>query len=106
MRAAILLGLALLATCDTQGLEPAGEARVVSQEAECLAGGGRWGEAGASGLMICYQPTRDAGQSCQASAECQGFCLARSRTCAPVTPLFGCNDVLGRSGVTSTVCIE
>ena len=106
MRAAVLLLLPLLTTCNEQGLEPAGEGKVVSQEAACVADGGTWGEAGASGLMICYRPTRDGGEACTSGSDCQGFCLARSRTCAPVRPLFGCNEVLGSSGVASTVCVE
>lgn len=89
-----------------EALPPAGESKVSAQEASCVADGGRWGEAGSSGLMICYQPTKDANQSCTRDADCTGFCLARSRTCAPFTPLYGCNEVLGASGTASTVCVQ
>ena len=74
-------------------------------EAACLADDGAWIVRG-PGRMICERQTRDAGKSCQVSSDCETLCLARSRTCAPVTPLLGCNDVLGRDGAVSTLCVE
>jgi hypothetical protein len=34
------------------------------------------------------------------------MCLARSGTCAPIMPLFGCNEVLDKQGRRVTLCIE
>lgn len=105
--AALFLAAMTLSACLEAGESaPAGESRVAAQEAACLADGGRWDTAGASQLMICYRPTRDAGEACTRASDCQGYCLARSRTCAPVTPLYGCNDVFGVTGMPSTVCLE
>lgn len=75
-------------------------------EAACIASGGTWRSGGLSGLQTCFRETRDGGRSCAAAGDCEGLCLARSRTCAPVTPLFGCNDVLGVDGARSTLCVD
>lgn len=74
-------------------------------EATCLAEGGEWISRGPA-RMFCERQTRDGGASCQTSSDCETVCLARSRTCAPVTPLLGCHQVLGRSGSVSTLCTE
>ncbi len=63
-------------------------------EAACVADGGRWGAGARAGTMVCYRETRDGGKMCKASGDCAGQCLARSQTCAPVTPLLGCHEVL------------
>ena len=72
----------------------------------CEAGGGIWSEAGKKGVKTCVQRTRDAGKSCKREGDCEGYCLARSRSCAPVTPLFGCNDILQADGGQVTLCID
>lgn len=72
----------------------------------CEAGGGLWSEAGKKGVKTCVQRTRDAGKSCKREGDCEGYCLARSRSCAPVTPLFGCNDILQADGGQVTLCID
>lgn len=60
----------------------------------------------AAGLFICARQTRDANRPCDAAQDCQGACLARSRTCAPFTPLLGCHEVITSGGSVSTVCVE
>lgn len=72
----------------------------------CEAKGGKWGKAGATVAMTCFQPTRDAGESCRRESDCSTLCLARSRTCAPVTPLFGCHPVLQDDGREVTLCTD
>ena len=76
------------------------------QRDACIDRGGRFGKGGLSGSFVCYENTRDANQTCSKGSDCEGFCLARSRSCAPVKPFFGCNDVLTNSGAQSTVCIK
>lgn len=109
-RRAALAVLALMAVSacreETAELPPVGEDRVAVQELTCLAEGGRWGEGSRPGIFVCYRNTEDAGKACTRDGDCQGFCLARSKSCAPVTPLLGCNDVLGASGARSTVCVD
>lgn len=72
----------------------------------CEAEDGRWGTAINRDLFVCYKDQPDANQSCRAEGDCAGFCLARSRTCSPVTPFFGCHQVLSRAGLPQTVCVE
>lgn len=82
-------------------------APALSPEAQdCVKRGGRWVGTGSSGLMACVRVTRDAGESCRRQSDCQGYCLARSGTCAPYTPLFGCHEVLGPAGERTTVCLD
>ncbi|MBJ3763436.1 hypothetical protein ILP92_11835 [Maribius pontilimi] len=70
---------------------------------KCVADGGRWARAGEVGY-VCYQTPRDANKFCRSSDDCEGACLAKSRTCAPITPLMGCHEILNRSGTRSTQC--
>ena len=72
----------------------------------CEKDGGTWGRAGSSIAMTCFKPTRDGGKSCRRESDCSTLCLARSRTCAPVTPLFGCHQVLQGDGRTVTLCLD
>jgi hypothetical protein len=79
---------------------------IENQRAICEDRGGRFGKGGLSGGFVCYQETRDANQSCSTKSDCEGLCLARSRTCSPVIPFLGCHEVIGVSGRRSTICIN
>lgn len=79
---------------------------IENQRAACEARGGRFGKGGLSGSFVCYEETRDANQHCTTGADCQGLCLARSQTCTPVTPFFGCHEILGQLGGRATICID
>lgn len=72
----------------------------------CEADRGSWARAGAGGGMACIYQTRDGGKRCDSKDDCQGECLARSRTCAPIRPLFGCNAVLMTTGAEVTLCLD
>ena len=73
----------------------------------CAAQGGRLVPVGTgSARMICLNQTRDSGKRCSARGDCEGECLARSNTCAPVRPLFGCHEVLNARGARVTECLE
>lgn len=79
----------------------------VLQQQACEKSGGRWGGGGAAGFFVCYKTTRDAlVKSCRAATDCEGLCLARSRSCVPVTPLFGCHSILDTNGQPETICID
>ena len=67
---------------------------------------GVWTTAGSGSAFFCQSVTRDGGKSCRASTDCQGYCLARSLTCAPVTPMFGCQDILNEAGRMLTQCVN
>lgn len=75
------------------------------EEQACFEKGGLWGAVG-SGGTACMYPTRDAGKQCRNESDCDGYCLARSGTCAPYTPMFGCNEIVQDNGVVVTLCID
>ncbi len=66
---------------------------------------GSWSAAG-KGFKSCVFRTRDGGKTCDAETDCDGLCLARSGTCSPVKPLFGCNEILDSIGRKVTLCID
>ena len=72
----------------------------------CEKKGGRFSKAGASGAYVCEHQTRDGGKRCSKESDCQGLCLARSGTCSPVTPLFGCQEIFQQDGLRVTQCME
>ncbi|OYU39720.1 MAG: hypothetical protein CFE33_10165 [Pseudorhodobacter sp. PARRP1] len=76
------------------------------EELACVKTGGQWTVAGKAGGMSCVRRMRDAGKSCRKKSDCEGDCLARSNSCAPIAPLFGCNDILQDNGVMVTLCID
>lgn len=76
------------------------------ERAACLAAGGRVDTGGLFPGELCFRPTGDAGQSCSRESDCEGFCLAETRTCAPVTPMFGCTPILDEDGQEVTICMD
>jgi len=71
--------------------------------AACLKRGGIFGKA-ETGAYACISRTGDSNKSCTASTQCEGACLARSRSCSPVTPLLGCHEILTNNGSRATIC--
>jgi hypothetical protein len=67
---------------------------------------GIWSKVGKGDLRACIFTTRDSGKSCDQESDCEGACLARSRSCSPIRPLFGCNEILQDNGAQVTLCIE
>lgn len=76
------------------------------EELACIKKGGTWSGAGFSGAKACVKLTRDGGKSCKREKDCEGYCLAKSMTCAPVTPMFGCNEIVQDNGMVVTLCID
>ncbi|MBL4927753.1 hypothetical protein [Fuscibacter oryzae] len=76
------------------------------EEAACRKKGGQWAKVGKGAGQTCVQRTRDAGKECKKASQCEGLCLARSGTCAPIAPLFGCNEILQNDGSRVTLCID
>jgi hypothetical protein len=72
----------------------------------CERRGGRFMRAGQTGAMACVRTTRDAGKQCRRGSDCEGVCLARSGTCAPLAPLFGCHEILQNDGSRVTQCLD
>ncbi len=77
-----------------------------TQREACVKSGGSWGATPNKTGFVCYQRTSDANQLCSASSECEGMCLARSRSCSPVVPFLGCHEVLTSNGLRQTLCVD
>lgn len=73
---------------------------------DCQSRGGQWANVGQTSFKACVLPTRDGGKQCRAKTDCQGECLARSGSCSPIAPLFGCNDILTEGGLRVSQCIN
>jgi hypothetical protein len=110
-------------TSEPQALTPLSEKSEVAQEpvapiapktpvfksaaqVSCEKKGGVFANVGRSGTFSCQTRTNDSGKACQSENDCSGSCLARSRSCAPLDPLFGCNEVLQADGRRVTLCID
>ena len=87
-------------------LPPVGAARVEQERLACLKQGGSFGPVGGGGSLACVRPTHDSGKQCTRETDCESRCLARSGTCAPLTPLFGCNEILQADGRRVTLCVD
>ncbi len=73
----------------------------------CERRGGSYAAVGGdSDLRACVNRTRDGGKSCTRESDCSGQCLARSRTCSPIDPLLGCNEVLQDNGARVNLCLN
>lgn len=72
----------------------------------CEKRGGSFVSTGKSGAMTCQTATRDGGKQCRRESDCDGLCLARSGTCAPVKPMLGCQAILQDDGRRVELCID
>lgn len=72
----------------------------------CEREGGRWALAIGKSTYVCYEDLNDANKTCSTANDCKGLCLARSRSCSPVKPFFGCHEVLSSTGVRQTLCVQ
>jgi hypothetical protein len=79
---------------------------LAGQRAACAKQGGEFGQAPNGVTFVCYRTLPDANRTCTTSRDCEGLCLARSRTCSPVEPMFGCHEVISSSGLRQTLCTE
>jgi len=109
----VALGLAL-AGCKPldggSGADQSAQLPLVGQEKQdvekfnCLAKGGSWAQY--QGGYFCQNITGDGGKPCRSGSDCEGVCLARSQSCAPVKPLMGCNDILTEAGYPMNACVN
>ncbi len=72
----------------------------------CEKKGGRWFKVGKGEKRACVRQTKDANKRCEKESQCDGVCLARSGTCSPFKPLYGCNEILQDNGARVTLCLE
>jgi hypothetical protein len=72
----------------------------------CEKKGSRWLRIGEGEKRACVRMTKDQGKRCEKESQCEGVCLARSGTCAPFKPMYGCNEILQDNGARVTLCLE
>ncbi|SDW50514.1 hypothetical protein [Roseicitreum antarcticum] len=77
-----------------------------AEQAACLGRGGIYQRVGLGEIRACVFTTRDNGKTCASGADCEGTCLARSGTCAPLTPLYGCHEIVQDNGLRTTQCLQ
>lgn len=107
MRVIVAMLVFALAGCqDDTAPGPAHYDLFAAQQAACVSRGGQFARAGMAGGYTCFHTPRDAGQMCAKASDCESACLARTRSCAPITPIFGCFDVLGESGRPARLCVD
>jgi hypothetical protein len=106
-RIVLLIAALLLASCvEEPPTGPQEKALTKAERAECLMQGGTVRPGGRLQDEVCFLPEPDAGKSCTRKTDCTGMCLAESRTCSPVTPLFGCFEFLDDAGQKAGICID
>ncbi|MDP3195024.1 hypothetical protein [Tabrizicola sp.] len=76
------------------------------QQLACEKRKGRWARVGKGEGRACVFQTRDSGKRCERESQCDSLCLARSGTCAPFKPMYGCNEILQDNGARVTLCLE
>ena len=76
------------------------------QQLACEKKRGKWAKVGKGKGRACVFQTRDAGKRCERESQCEGVCLARSGTCSPLKPLYGCNEILQDNGARVTLCLD
>jgi hypothetical protein len=102
------------AETDADGAEPAPtpdltEVPVTSKSEKQLAcekKKGRWARVGKGEGRACVFTTKDSGKRCERESQCDSVCLARSGTCAPFKPMYGCNEILQDNGARVTLCLD
>ena len=67
---------------------------------------GRWARVGKGEGRACVFTTKDSGKRCERESQCDSVCLARSGTCAPFKPMYGCNEILQDNGARVTLCLD
>lgn len=72
----------------------------------CEKKGGNWFQIGDGDKRACVKATKDALKRCERESQCEGVCLARSGTCSPFKPMYGCHEILQDNGARVTLCLE
>lgn len=75
------------------------------ENGKCLENGGNYEKMGMLQMYQCNMPAKDSGKTCSDSKECEGSCLAETKTCSENTINFGCIPIL-ENGEEVTICID
>jgi hypothetical protein len=90
---------------ETPAAPPPPEPLKSPSQIACEKKGGRFAKAGNSTTFVCARETRVGGKSCRRETDCEGLCLARSRSCSPITPVLGCQESPTQDGLRMTKCV-
>ena len=90
---------------ETPAAPPPPEPLKSPSQIACEKTGGRFAKAGNSTTFVCARETCVGGKSCRRETDCEGLCLARSRSCSPITPVLGCQESLTQDGLRVTKCV-
>jgi hypothetical protein len=91
---------------ETPAAPPPPEAVKSPSQIACEKKGGRFAKAGNSTTFVCARETRVGGKFCRRETDCDGLCLAPSRSCSPITPVLGWQESLTQDGLRVTKCVE
>ena len=105
-RLVLIAALALTGCVEEPAPSPKGKSLTGAERADCLMTDGTLGRGGMLPDEVCILPEPDAGKACTKKTDCEGMCLADTRTCSPVTPMFGCFEFLDETGQTVGICID
>ncbi|MFN4203421.1 MAG: hypothetical protein ACK4GM_10230 [Tabrizicola sp.] len=88
--------------------EPVAPVAPLKSEAQvaCEKQGGSWYKIGKGEKRACVRQTKDSGKRCERESQCEGVCLAKSGTCSPFKPMYGCNEILQDNGARVTLCLD
>jgi len=90
---------------ETPAAPPPPEPLKSPSQIACEKTGGRFAKAGNSTTFVCARETCVGGKSCRRETDCEGLCLARSRSCSPITPVLGCQESPTQDGLRVTECV-
>ena len=76
-----------------------------ASRAKCLKEGGTPQRIGWSG-EVCMRFTPDVGKSCSDSAQCEGVCIAETKSCSKTEIVFGCYTELRNGKAVEGPCLE
>ncbi len=102
----VFLPVILLSACrdgeEAKGYDFPGDR---ARKRACIEEGGHWERAGMIG-HACLFRTKDAGKSCTRATDCEGTCLADTRSCSAIRPMFGCYSMLDENGEKLEICVD
>jgi len=101
----LLIGILGFSGCLPQGRDQSPKP-VPADKIACEAKGGSYGIGGLFGDFMCFLTTPGGGQPCDSQRGCTAMCLAETRTCSTVTPMFGCYSFLDPDGKVAEICID
>lgn len=122
MRALVLFAALLIAGCAQTATTPTAPTVATAKpempaeptnDAACVAAGGKWGPVGLMGTPACTLPSPTAGKQCSDSSECAGSCWTDQAPgskgagyCQPTNMPFGCHSEVVNGVAQPALCAD